>query len=181
MHTSLDGFVAGPAGEMDWIHADADMFAYVGKQTEEADVALYGRVTYQMMEAYWPTAADMPDPTQHVIDHSRWYKQVQKVVMSTTLKEADLNNTKVISGNIADEINKLKQGDGKNILIIGSPGAAHELMAHNLIDDFMLFVNPMLLGKGIPMFSRIADRIKLRLVSSKVFSSGVVALHYSTS
>src|SRR5436853_7158414 len=73
MHTSVDGFVAGLNGEMDWINVDDDMFEYAGKQTDLADTALYGRITYQMMESYWPTAADQPNATKHDIQHSRWY------------------------------------------------------------------------------------------------------------
>src|ERR671933_369653 len=82
MHTSLDNFVAGPNGEMDWITVDEEIFEYAGKRTSEADTALYGRVTYQMMESYWPTAADQPGASKHDIQHSAWYKSVEKVVVS---------------------------------------------------------------------------------------------------
>src|SRR3979409_1602991 len=86
MHTSLDGFVAGPNGEMDWIKVDDEMFEYVGKRTNGADTALYGRVTYQMMEGDWPTAADRPNATKHDIEHSRWYNKVAKIVLSRTMR-----------------------------------------------------------------------------------------------
>jgi len=178
MHTSLDGFVAGPDGEMDWINVDDDMFEYAGKQTDEADTALYGRVTYQMMESYWPTAGDLPNATNHDKQHSSWYNKVAKVVLSKTMQVVNLTNVNVISDNIPNEIIKLKQATGKNILIFGSPSAAHSLMAENLIDDYWLFVNPILLGEGIPMFKDIRHRIKLKLVSTNTFSSGVVCLNY---
>src|SRR6266446_6833363 len=110
MHTSLDGFVAGPKGEMDWIHVDEDLFEYAGKRTNEADRALYGRVTYQMMESYWPTAADKPEATKHDIEHSRWYNKVAKVVASKTMQGVNLPNTKIIADNLNKEIIKLKQG-----------------------------------------------------------------------
>src|SRR5438093_8619734 len=93
MHMSLDGFVAGPNGEMDWIIVNDEMFEYAGQRTREADTALYGRVTYEMMEGYWPTAADQPGATKHDIEHSRWYNQVLKVVVSRTMKGARLANT----------------------------------------------------------------------------------------
>ena len=178
MHISLDGFVAGPQGEMDWIIVDQEIFDYAGARTNAADTALYGRVTYQMMESYWPTAGDKPDATKHDIEHSRWYKQVSKVVLSRTMQGANPPNTTIIAGNLAVEINKLKQAAGMEMIIFGSPGATHSLMAENLIDDYWLFVNPILLGQGIPLFKNIQARTALRLVESHAFSTGVVCLHY---
>lgn len=180
MHTSLDGFVAGPKGEMDWIDVSDEMFEYAGHRTKEADTALYGRVTYQMMEGYWPTAADQPAATKHDIEHSRWYNAVAKVVVSRTMQGAKPSNTRIVDDNVADEIAKLKQGAGKDILMFGSPTVAHSLMTANLIDDYWLFINPVLLGEGIPMFKGIKDKAALRLVASNVFSSGVVCLHYES-
>jgi dihydrofolate reductase len=179
MHTSLDGFVAGPNGEIDWINVDKEIFDYAGQQTEHADIALYGRVTFGMMEGYWPTAAEQPGASEHDINHSRWYNNVRKVVLSRTLDEAELNKTQVISDNVKDEILKLKHEGGKNILMFGSPGAAHELMKHGLIDEYWLFINPILLGSGIPVFSNIPAQSKLKLLSCNVFSSGVLGVHYS--
>src|SRR3972149_5829635 len=101
MHTSLDGFVAGPKGEMDWIIVDEGMFDYALKQTDESDIALYGRVTYQMMESYWPTAADNPEATKHDIEHSRWYNSVTKVIISGTMQGQVLKNTKIINNNVS--------------------------------------------------------------------------------
>ena len=178
MHTSLDGFVAGPKGEMDWINVGDEMFDYAGERTSKSDTALYGRVTYQMMESYWPTAADSPTATKHDIEHSTWYNQVTKVVVSKTMKGANLPRTKIISDKVTDEIAKLKKTTEREIVIFGSPSIGHLLMAENLIDDYWLFVNPVLLGKGIPMFKDINDRLTLKLVKSHVFSSGVVCLHY---
>jgi dihydrofolate reductase len=178
MHTSLDGFVAGPNGEMDWIHVDEEIFDYAGERTNQSDTALYGRVTYQMMEAYWPTAADQPEASRHDIEHSKWYKSVPKVVLSKTMQGTTVPNTKIIDGNLSVEINGLKQVPGKEIVIFGSPGAAHSLMAENLIDDYWLFVNPILLGQGIPVFKNIQQRSALKLVASHVFSNGVICLHY---
>ncbi len=178
MHTSLDGFVAGTNGEMNWIHADEEIFEFAGNQTDLADTALYGRVTYEMMDNYWPTAGDEPNASKHDKQHSQWYNTTPKVVLSTTLQEGDLQNTKVIAGNVAGEVSKLKQSEGKNIIIFGSPRAAHSLMEANLIDEFWLFINPVLLGSGIPMFNKIKERIGLKLVASNSFQSGVVCLHY---
>ncbi len=178
MHVSLDGFVAGPKGEMDWIIVDEEIFDYAGYRTNEADTALYGRVTYEMMEGYWPTAAEQPNATKHDIEHASWYKKVEKVILSRTMKGKKLANTKIISDNISSEITQLKQALGEEIIVFGSPSASHFLMREDLIDDFWIFVNPVLLGQGIPLFKDIKQRTKLQLIKSHAFSSGVVCLHY---
>lgn len=178
MHSSLDGFVAGSNGEMDWITVDDEMFDFVKTMTDQADTALYGRVTYQMMESYWPTAAEQPSASKHDKEHSLWYKNVSKVVLSKTINETGLINTKVISDNLIENINKLKQEQGKNILIFGSPRASHSLLNAGLVDEFWIFVNPVLLGQGIPLFKNVPGLVKLRLIDTKSFASGVLALHY---
>ena len=100
MHVSLDGFVAGPNGEMDWIKVDDEIFDYAGNRTNESDTALYGRVTWEMMEAYWPTAADKPNASKHDIQHSTWYNKVDKIVLSKSMKGKQLPNTIIISDDI---------------------------------------------------------------------------------
>ena len=178
MHTSLDGFVAGPTGEIDWIIVHEEMFDLAGNQTDQADTALYGRVTYQLMERYWPGAGKKVNATKHDLEHSAWYNRVEKVILSRTMKGEKLKNTRIIGDHAVDEVIALKERPGKNILIFGSPGASHALMAADLIDDYWLLVNPILLGKGTPLFKEIREKKKLRLVSGKVLASGVVCLHY---
>lgn len=177
MHLSLDGFVAGPNGEMDWIRVDEEMFDYAGRQTDRSDTALYGRVTYQMMDAYWPTAGDKPNASKHDKEHSAWYNTVEKVVLSNSLTQGG-PKTRFIAANALAEVKALKQKPGNDIVIFGSPRVCHALMAENLIDEFWLFQNPILLGKGIPMFANIGDRVGLELLETKVFKSGVVGRHY---
>lgn len=179
MHISIDGFVAGPNGELNWARVDEELFDYVGKRISEGDTALYGRVTYQMMEDYWPTAGDKPKATKHDIEHSKWYKNVHKVVLSETMKDMDLPNTTIISSNLADRINDIKQQEGNEILLFGSPTATHSLINLNLIDGYWLFLNPIIIGKGIRLFEDIEDKIKLKLLSSRQFSSGVTELNYA--
>lgn len=178
MHISLDGFVAGPNGEMDWIKIDQEIFDHVGKRISEGDTALYGRVTYEMMENYWPTAADSPTATKHDIEHSKWYSKVHKVVLSKTMNEKNLNNTKIISENLTDSINEIREGTGADILLFGSPTATHSLMQQHLIDGYWLFVNPVILGRGIPLFEGIKDKTKLKLLTTRQFTSGVTELNY---
>jgi dihydrofolate reductase len=178
MHASLDGFVATLNGELNWIKVDDELFDYVATMTDEADTALYGRATYEMMEAYWPTAGKKPAATKHEIQHSIWYNKVAKVVLSRTMIETGLKNTKVISDNLSENIAELKQQPGKNILIFGSPGASHSLLNAGLIDEFRIFINPVLLGEGIPLFKDVPGLMNLKLLETKTFSSGVIALHY---
>jgi len=181
MHASLDGFVGGTNGELNWATVDDEIFDFVSTLTDQADTALYGRVTFQMMEDYWPTAGEKPNASKHDKEHSIWYKNVSKVVLSKTMNETGLKNTKVISDNLLENITKLKQQPGKNILIFGSPRASHSLLNIGLIDEYWIFVNPILLGQGIPLFEHVPGKIKLKLIESKTFTSGVVALHYISS
>jgi dihydrofolate reductase len=178
MHVTADGFAGGPNGEMDWIHVDDEIFEYAGRETDRADAALYGKTTYQMMEGYWPTAADQPNASKHDIQHSNWYNRVPKIVLSRSMKSDPSKNLIVISDNLADEINKLKQQPGKNIIIFGSATAVRSLLKENLIDEFWLFVNPVVMGTGLSFFDGVKSRLKLKLISSRAFASGVVCLHY---
>jgi dihydrofolate reductase len=180
MHVSLDGFVAGLNGELDWVKIDEEIFDYVGKRINEGDTALYGRVTYQMMENYWPTAGDKPNASKHDIEHSKWYKKVHKVVLSKTMKGTGSTNTEIINENLSDRIKEIKQQPGKDILLFGSPAATHSLIQLNLIDGYWLFVNPIILGRGIPLFADIKDKIKLKLLTTtRQFTSGVTELNYT--
>ena len=157
---------------------DQEIFDYAAQRTNESDTALYGRVTYEMMENYWPTAADKPNASKHDKEHSTWYKEVSKVILSKTRHGQKLKNASIISDNIESQIQKLKVKEGREIIIFGSPSAAHSLMEFDLIDDYWLFVNPILLGKGIPVFANILKIRGLNLIDFHAFSSGVVCLHY---
>lgn len=179
MHVSLDGFVAGPNGEMDWIKVDEEIFDHVGKRISESDTALYGRVTYRMMENYWPTAGDLPDASRHDIEHSKWYNKVHKVILSKTMKGAAPANATIVSDNLPDNLHEVKQRADSEILLFGSPTSTHALMQLNLIDGYWLFVNPIILGEGIPLFAGIGDKIKLNLLTTRQFTCGVTELNYT--
>src|SRR5688572_19674230 len=179
LHISLDGFVAGPKGELNWAKVDQELFDYVGNRIKNGDTALYGRTTYQMMESYWPNAGDKPNATKHDIEHSKWYKNVHKVVLSKTLQSSDLANTTIINENLSDKINEIKKQKGEDILLFGSPTATHSLIKQNLIDGFWLFVNPIILGQGVLLFKDIKDKINLKLLpTTRQFSNGVTELNY---
>lgn len=177
-HLSLDGFVASADGGLGWVSITQELFDFVGQRIQQTDTALYGRVTYQMMEAYWPTAAEQPNASKHDLEHSRWYKTARKVVLSKTLADEDRADVKIIRSHLRDEITQLKQGAGSEILVFGSPSSTHALMAEDLIDEYWIFLNPVLLGQGMPLFKNIKHKTQLKLVTSKTFASGVVCLQY---
>jgi len=178
IHTSLDGYVATPNREMDWIKVDQEMFDVALSQTQRSDLAVHGRITFELMEDYWPTAADQPNATKHDIEHSAWYNSVEKVVITRTMKNVAKPKLKIIDKDVAAEIQKLKNLPGKDIVIFGSPSIGQLLTAENLIDDYWLFINPILLGHGRPLFVPFDKGLNLELKTSKTFASGVVCLHY---
>lgn len=181
-HISLDGFVCGPNGEMNWIKINDEIFGHVEQRIKQTDTALYGRVTYELMESYWPTAADKPEATRHDREHSKWYAYAHKIVMSRSLAGTVLENTSIISDNLSERINEIKQteqGGNSEILVFGSPRATHSLIQQGLIDGYWLFVNPVILGKGIPLFTGIEEKINLELLNTKQFECGVTELNYS--
>jgi dihydrofolate reductase len=179
-HMSLDGFVAGPNGEMDWIRLDDALFDEVGKLTDGADTALYGRITYQMMESYWPTAAEQPTATRHDIEHANWVNKASKIVFSKTLKKTSWANTKIIHDQVEEQMKELLQQPGKKLLMIGSPSMAQTFMQFGMIDEYYINVNPVILGRGILLFKNSGNRNNLKLLEAKTFGSGVVMLHYET-
>src|SRR5690606_11591880 len=132
-----------------------------------------------MMESYWPTAGDKPNATKHDIEHSKWYNNVHKVVLSKSLQGSGKPNTTIISENLVDQINEIKQQAGEDILLFGSPTATHSLIEQNLIDGFWLFVNPIILGQGVSLYKNIKDKITLKLLpTTRQFSNGVTELNY---
>jgi dihydrofolate reductase len=180
VHTSLDGFVAGPKGELDDFDASEENLQFVCELTSDADTALFGRISYQLLEAHWPTAHQLPNASKGTIAYSTWYNSASKIVISKTMTSDQANNITVISQNIVNEINNLKNQQGKNILIFGSPSIAQVLMQHILIDEYWVFVNPAIFGKGIPLFKEQQNKIKLELLSTKQFANGELGLHYAS-
>jgi len=178
MHVSLDGFAADANSGLGWIAYDGELQQYADAIVATVGSPVYGRNTYELMAGYWPAVLENKEANAHDKAHARWVEDVPKVVFSKTMKKADWNNTVVIHDNIAVEINKLKQQPGKDLVIFGSPGLAHSLMELDLIDEYQLTLNPVLLGKGIPAFEHIKNKTNLRLIKSTLLKSGVVGLHY---
>ena len=177
-HISLDGFVAGPNGELDGFPHGEENLQFVCELTKNADSALFGRVSYELLNKYWPSARNHPGATKPEIDYSNWYNKTTKFVVSEAMSKENLINTIVINENVPDEISKMKQHAGKSILIFGSPSVSQLLMQYNLIDDYWIFMNPVVFGKGISLFSDSVNKTKLKLVATKQFANGEVALNY---
>lgn len=178
MHVSLDGFAADANSGLDWISYDSELQQYADGIVATVGSPVYGRVTYELMAGYWPTVLDDHNASEHSKAHARWVDNVTKIVFSRTMEKADWNNTIVINDNIMEEINKLKQQPGKDLVIFGSPTLAHSFMELDLIDEYQLTLNPVLLGSGKPAYENIKNKTNLRLIKATTLKSGVVGLHY---
>jgi dihydrofolate reductase len=180
LHASLDGFVEGPNGEMDigWVSYDTDMEKHAKDILSTADTVIWGRGTYQMMHSYWPSVPSDPSASQHERNHAEWIEKTAKIVFSTTLEKVEWNNSRLVKGNVEEEINYLKQQPGKDMVILGSPRFAHHLMQLDLIDEYKITVSPVLIGKGLPLFQGLKEKINLKLIENKTFDSGVIGLVY---
>ncbi len=178
VHTSLDGFVAGTKGELDGFDASEENLQFVCDLTAEADAALFGRISYQLLNGYWPNAKNLPNASKGTTSYSTWYSKAKKIVISKTLVKEHSGNALFISDDIASAISEIKNQQGKDILIFGSPSVSQLLMRHHLIDSIWIFVNPVIFGKGIPLFKATENKSTLKLVATKQFHNGEIALHY---
>jgi dihydrofolate reductase len=178
MHVSLDGFTTGPNGELEWAIVDEELNPYVDALFKNVDTALYGHVTYQGMESYWPTMLTDPNAAPRDLAHAHWVDNVSKIVFSRTLSHVEWKNTRLVKDQIAEVITSLQHEHGLDLMIFGSPRLTHTFMHLNLIDEYYLFLNPIVLGDGIPLFQGVSDWTKLNLLEAKKFQAGVVSLHY---
>lgn len=182
LHASLDGFVEGPNGPMDisWVAYDADLERHAREILSTADTVIWGRGTYQMMHSYWPAVPSDPTASQHERDHAEWIEKTAKVVFSTTLENVEWNNSRLVKENVEEEIKRLKEQPGQDIVILGSPRFAHTLMQLGLIDEYKITVSPVLIGSGLPLFQGVQEKTSLKLIENKTFDSGAIGLIYQT-
>jgi dihydrofolate reductase len=178
-HISLDGFMAGPGGDMSFITMDDEIADHVYPLIDAVDTSVYGRITYQMMESYWPSMVDAADAHPRERKHARWYNSVNKIVASRTITSSK-PNVRVIGDGVVEAIAAEKQKTGGDIMIFASPTLTHALAAAGLVDEYQLTLQPVLVGSGLPLFDRAEASTKLELLSSKTFSTGVLALRYKT-
>ncbi|SDW07062.1 dihydrofolate reductase family protein [Paenibacillus sp. CF384] len=178
MHVSLDGYATDSNGGLGWIPYNEELEKYAEEVVAEVGSPVYGSTTYRLMESYWPSLLDDPDASKHDVEHARWLQDVKKIVISGSMEHAEWNNTMLIKDNIAEEIKALKEQPGKNLVIFGSPGAAKTLLELGLIDEFLLTICPVILGGGKSVFHGEGEKIKLKLLSSRTFNSGIIAARY---
>lgn len=177
-HTSLDGFVAGPQGELDGFDAAEENLEFVCDLTDTADAALFGRKSFELLDQYWPTARDRASATTAEVRYSNWYNKAHKIVISKSMTQSIRSDITIIQDNISKEMIKIKNQPGKDILIFGSPASTQVLIKAELIDCYWIFINPVLFGKGISLFKDLEHKMKLQLIKTKMFSNGEIALQY---
>lgn len=176
MTVSLDGYFEGPGQDIGWSIVTPEMHRFINDQQKSFDMYLHGRKMYDLMAAYWPTADEDPSNPDFVIEFSRIWKEKPKIVFSKTLAEVGWNS-RLERGDPAEVVAKLKTLPGKNI-VVGGAELASALLPHGLIDEFWVYVNPIILGSGRAMFPLLDQRINLRLLESHRFDTGVVFLRY---
>jgi dihydrofolate reductase len=167
---TLDGYFEGPGkGQIDWFRFDEELEKYILETQKSADTLLFGRVTYEGMAAYWPSAQGQ------IAD---FMNRVPKVVFSRALERADWNNTRLVKENVPEVISQLKQQPGGDIFVFGSANFTATLMQHGLVDEYRFGINPLVLGSGVPFFNGNQPRHNLTLIEVRPLKSGLVILHY---
>ncbi len=175
MGVSLDGFIAGPDGDIGWSAPDEQLHRFHNQQTREIGVHLCGRGLYETM-TYWETADEDPAAQEHELEFARIWQELPKIVFSKTL-EAVEGNARLAGDDVADEVSQLKEQPGKD-LAVGGAGLASTLVRLNLIDEYRLFVSPVVLGGGTPYLPALDERLDLELLETRTFGSRVVYLRY---
>ena len=176
MNVSLDGFIEDPTGAIDWSALDEELHQFFNDQEYDIDTHLYGRGMYEIMSDFWPTADLNPSAPAYVVEYARLWKRTPKIVFSRTLEQVG-ENAMLVRDNIADEIAKLKAQPGKD-MSLGGAGIAASFMRLDLIDEYQVYIHPIVLGGGKPMFPELDAEISLQLAETRTFGSGVVLLRY---
>jgi len=171
---TLNGYVEGPKRDISWHGHDTEQNAYAVEMLNSGDTLLFGRVTYELMASYWPTPfAINNDPIV-----AKRMNTAAKIVFSRTLKKVTWSNTRLRKGDVTEEIAKLKQMPGKNMTLLGSGNILTQLAQEGLIDEYQIMVDPVVLGRGTPIFKGIQHRLNLKLTTTRTFRNGSVLLCY---
>ncbi|MFK3978936.1 dihydrofolate reductase family protein [Micromonospora sp. NPDC050397] len=178
MWISLDGFVAGTDDEMDWLLVDDQLQRYERDLVESASGLMLGRITHSDFAGYWPKAAESPDEPEEVRGYAQRVDALEKFVVSASGKVATWANTRRLNRVDPDEIMAIKRGPGGNIVVYGSLGVVRSLVDLGLVDEFHLLVHPLFLRRGKALFDGGQPPVRLRLVSTESFASGVVLMRY---
>jgi dihydrofolate reductase len=172
INMTLDGFCDHTAGI-----ADEELHQHYNELLIQAGAILYGRITYQLMESSWPDLVKNPTGNKPMDEFAVIIQNIPKIVFSHTLNNVEWENAKLAKGGIREEVLKLKQQQGKDILV-GSPSLIVALTKLNLIDEYQLCVHPVIIGNGLPLFKNIDSSVILNLIKIKTFGSGVITLYY---
>jgi len=180
MWVTLDGHVSGANGEMDWVGQffDEAMGKYEFDFVSAADTLILGRVTYQSFAGSWPKVPDNPASPPEEIEYARKLNAMRKIVFSKTLESVEWNNSILVNEVLPEEIIKLKQEPGRDIVIYRSVSIVGALTNLGLIDEYQLLVHPVVLGSGKPLFQDIKQQVNLQLIQTETLPSGVVLLYY---
>jgi dihydrofolate reductase len=174
-NVTLDGYFTDQKGDMSWAHKqDAEWNEFSAKNSKANVAFLFGRVTYEMMASFWPT----PNARETAPDVADAMNSRQKVVFSRTLKEASWGNTRLVMGDLLTEVRKLKQESEVDLLIFGSGTVVSQLAAEDLIDEYMIVLNPLVLGGGRTMFEGLKTRLALKQTKTQSFGNGNVVVCY---
>jgi len=176
LSVSLDGFIEGPDREIDWHMVDDELHSHFNEQLSAMGAFLNGRVTYELMAAFWPTADTDPSSTAPIVEFARIWRDMPKIVFSTTLERADWNTT-VVREVVPEEVMALKAQPGGD-LALGGADLAAAFMRHDLIDEYRLYVHPIVIGRGKRLFPPSDTTIDLHLAETRTFGNGVVLLRY---
>jgi dihydrofolate reductase len=179
MHMSLDGFVSGPDGAMDWLHHDFETDGYlIADLQSTVDTILTGRVTYQSFASAWPAMAANPQSPKELVEMAHWMEDTLKVVFSKTLEKVEYGNSILAKGDLAEEVARLKQQPGKDLVIFGGASIAATFAHLDLIDEYRLKLEPVVLGSGKALFSDGQARTNLKLLKTTPSNTGMLALYY---
>jgi dihydrofolate reductase len=176
MSVSLDGFFEGPGRELDWQMVDDELHDHFNEELRTMGAFLDGRVTYELMAGFWPTADADPSSTGPMVEFARIWQDMPKVVYSRTLERADWNTT-IVRDVVVDEVLELKAQPGGDLMLGGADLAA-TFMRHDLIDEYRLYVHPVVIGRGTPLFPTSDARISFAFAETRTFGNGVVLLRY---
>jgi dihydrofolate reductase len=180
MHVSLDGFVCGPNDEMDWTTMNDEKMGIflVSDLQKTVDTMLVGRILYQGFEQYWPSVPENPKSPAELVEFAHWMTNTPKVVFSNTLKEVKWKNSSLAKADPTTIVEQLKKGPGGDMVIFGGAALAAHFVKNNLVDEYRLKLEPVVLGKGKSLYKDVTGRVKLKLIMSKPFDSGVTGLYY---
>jgi dihydrofolate reductase len=176
MSVSLDGFVEGGGGDLSWSYPSPELHRHFNELEGAVDIFLYGRRMYETMAAFWPTADENPAAPDFEIEYAHIWKEKKKIVFSNSLTQVGWNS-QLFRGDIAEEIHRLKALG--TVMSVGGAALAGAFMQLGLIDEYRLYVHPIVLGSGKPMFPALHMPIHLKLVETQMFPSGVILLKYA--